>query len=84
MSKTKRQRSRTSISAAGSISPQRRPPAQPDLIRLAIDALIALVGLGIIVVRGLLGHGGPVYVASGAVFLAFGLWRLKQYVDSRQ
>ena len=58
-------------------------PAGYDYYRLVIGALAVLLGLGI-VVRGVIGHGTPLYIASGVVFTAFGLWRLKQWYDERR
>ena len=55
-------------------------PARYDYYRLVVGALAMLLGLGI-VVRGIVSHGTPLYIASGVVFTAFGLWRLKQWYD---
>jgi hypothetical protein len=69
---------------ASTMNGQQAPqPARYDRYRLVIGALAVLVGLGI-VVRGVIGHGTPLYIASGVVFVAFGLWRLKQWSDERR
>ena len=63
--------------------PQPPLPAGYDRYRLVVGALAVLLGLGI-VVRGVVGHGTALYIASGVVFMAFGLWRLKQWSDDRR
>jgi 4-hydroxybenzoate polyprenyltransferase len=66
------------------VSKTNRPqPAGYVYYRLVVGALAALLGLGI-VVRGVIGHSTPLYIASGGVFVAFGLWRLKQWSDERR
>ncbi|HZS91412.1 MAG TPA: hypothetical protein VFE42_28460 [Chloroflexota bacterium] len=54
-----------------------------DNALLAIDALIVLVGLGI-VVRGLVQIGSVYYIALGVVFAMYGLWRLRQRLRARR
>lgn len=56
--------------------------SKPDNFYLIVGTLAVLLGLGI-VIRGLLQHGETLYIASGVVFVAFGLWRLRQWITAR-
>lgn len=63
--------------------PAPAPLAGSEYYVLGVGAIAVLLGLGI-AWRGALGHDVLGYVASGAVFVLFGLWRLKQWADARR
>jgi Flp pilus assembly protein TadB len=67
----------------GKANGQQPRPAGYDYYRLVVGVLAVVLGLGI-VIRGVIGHGAPLYSASGVVIVAFGLWRLKQWSDERR
>ena len=63
--------------------PASAPLADSDYYVLGVGAIAVLLGLGI-AWRGASGHDALGYAASGAVFVLFGLWRLKQWADGRR
>ena len=75
-------------SRKGRAQPRNRQPAPTplagsDYYVLGVGVIAVLLGLGI-AWRGVLGHDALGYAASGAVFVLFGLWRLKQWADGRR
>jgi hypothetical protein len=78
-------RRRSKVHGAAMSTRGPRPPGKSgtDNALIAIDALIILVGVGI-VVRGLVQIGSIYYIVLGVVFAVYGLWRLRQRLRARR